>query len=206
MVLKKVAVTLVNIKNERTDGDPGNALEIYGDLYVSKMVQSGYSSDFEIQTERMWHRNSTDRVDIKEGYAHDVNNRKEFKIGYNEYLSFFGPMFDHDTWPNDDDDLRGVLRLNYSDLPTKGKIFGVRVYMTENGYNNNVDTSQPHGMGSCNGFFCEPDHGDDFVPEWISANYTIEGLEHYKRLGKKKRPFKRLGKKKRPFKRLEKRK
>ncbi|MGM0924777.1 MAG: hypothetical protein ACQEWW_26940 [Bacillota bacterium] len=90
---KKVIVTLNDIECVWEDGDPGPDLELYGDIYV--------------ENERMFHKNSTDRIVVNRGDSHYVNVRKEFIVEDNGALRVHGNMHEHDTWPDPDDDFYG---------------------------------------------------------------------------------------------------
>ncbi|MFJ7729315.1 hypothetical protein ACIQXV_24735 [Neobacillus sp. NPDC097160] len=99
---KFLNITLERITNVRTGDDPGPDLEIYGDLYISRMMNDGTRKI--IETFRMWHRNSTDRIVLNEGDSLYVNNQKKIVTFSNQFIVLHGTsMYEHDTWPNPDD-------------------------------------------------------------------------------------------------------
>ncbi|PEK30275.1 MULTISPECIES: hypothetical protein [Bacillus cereus group] len=98
---KFLNINLVSIENIRTGDDPGPDLEIYGDLYISRAKNPTREI---IETHRMWHRNSTDRIVLNQGDSHYVNFQKKIVTFSNNFLVLHGnSMYEHDTWPNPDD-------------------------------------------------------------------------------------------------------
>ncbi|MBE5096774.1 hypothetical protein IGH98_24130, partial [Bacillus thuringiensis] len=95
----KIAITLNDIECVYKDGDPRNDLELYGDIYVSKR-----NADKVLIRERMFHRNSTDRIVLNQGDRHFVDFTKVFVVEDDEFLVVIGDMYEQDNWPDPDDD------------------------------------------------------------------------------------------------------
>ncbi|MBG9447257.1 hypothetical protein [Cytobacillus firmus] len=95
--MKKVRVTLHAIKNHETGDDPGDTLEIYGDLYARQVIVNDFGEFESLVEHRLFHKPGGDAIHLGEGTQFQINESREFEIHPNQFLWVGGHLAEHDS-------------------------------------------------------------------------------------------------------------
>jgi len=103
MSFKKVNVKLHHLFTQEHGEDPGDGLEIYGRLDVSRLVfNPDIGDNVTLDAVNLWDRGDNNPQDILEGTAHIIDKQVTLTVSSGEHLWFTGFLSDHDTFgPND---------------------------------------------------------------------------------------------------------
>src|SRR5262245_37614367 len=99
---KVLRVTLASIGCLDASGDPGDNLEIFGDLYAQGKfldAEGGPQTGFE---KNLWHRDSDGAIDINPDTQIVVNESVEFPVFDRDFLWIGGKIVEKDDIGDDD--------------------------------------------------------------------------------------------------------
>ncbi|NLD45694.1 MAG: hypothetical protein GX660_00650 [Clostridiaceae bacterium] len=116
--MKRVRVTLHAIKNYETGDDPGDTLEIYGDLYARQVIVNEFGDFQPIVEHHMFHMPSGQAIHLGEGAQYQINETRDFEIHPNQFLWIGGHLAENDTFSSNDNMGFHDVKIPYDHITT----------------------------------------------------------------------------------------
>lgn len=118
---KNVQANLIGIKFLESD-DSGTNMEVYGDLFVRRVIVNELGDFQSLETRHLWHRPEDQAVDIAPNTIFTINNVGNVTIHPGEFLWLGGHLAEEDDWPDANDNLGFIDRKFPHDAVASGPV------------------------------------------------------------------------------------